>query len=74
MTEHVSRVLRKGIVVLPKALREKADIKEGELVVMREVARLLKLKGRREEAAKALRARGSSTRWILSAFCRLLWF
>ncbi len=35
MTEHVTRVLKKGIVVIPKALRKEVGIKEGDLIVMR---------------------------------------
>lgn len=35
MTEHVTRVLKKGIVVIPKALREEVGIKEGDLIVIR---------------------------------------
>jgi len=35
MTEHVARVLKKGIIVLPKALRAEVGLKEGDLVVLR---------------------------------------
>ena len=34
MTEHVTRVLKKGIIVIPKVLREEVGIKEGDLVVL----------------------------------------
>ena len=37
MTEHVTRVLRKGIIVIPKVLREEVGIKEGDLVVVKRV-------------------------------------
>jgi len=37
MTEHVTRVLKKGVVVIPKVLREEVGIKEGDLVVVKRV-------------------------------------
>jgi len=37
MAEHVTRVSRKGVVVIPKALREEAGIREGDLVVVKRV-------------------------------------
>ena len=37
MTEHVTRVLKKGIIVIPKVLREEVGIKEGDLVVVKRV-------------------------------------
>lgn len=35
MTEHVTKVLKRGIVVIPKALRSEVGLGEGDLVVMR---------------------------------------
>ena len=37
MTEHVTRVLKKGVIVIPKVLREEVGIKEGDLVVVKRV-------------------------------------
>jgi len=37
VTEHVTRVLKKGVVVIPKVLREEVGIKEGDLVVVKRV-------------------------------------
>jgi len=37
MTEHVTRVLRKGVIVIPKALRKEVGLKEGDLIIMKKV-------------------------------------
>jgi len=37
MKEHVTKVLKKGIIVIPKALRIEVGLKEGDLVIVKRV-------------------------------------
>ena len=36
MNKSITRVLRKGVIVIPKGVREKARLEEGDIVVVRE--------------------------------------
>lgn len=37
MSTHVTKVQRKGIIVIPKALREEVGLKEGDIVIAKAV-------------------------------------